>query len=102
MKNEDTGGYDAKEKGVTGTNRNDLLNNNQKIYTGSANHRRISFNNSEFMPIKQCLNNKCQSDYTKYNVRGYCQNCVQQLEFYKHERPQMFAKIVASLQGVAV
>lgn len=102
MKNKITAGeqFDAKEKvlmdSITKTFDNHSINHVQ-----ADNKRLNGFNNSLFMPVKQCLNKNCKSDYVRFNERGYCQRCLQKLEYYRREQPQVFAKIVANLQEVA-
>ena len=99
MKNKTyTGEFDAKEKAPAGYDRKGF-NDNQNIYTGSINQGQISFDYKPYMTVKQCKNKSCGSDYLKFSLNGFCQNCLQRLEYYKHERPQMFAKIVENLQG---
>ena len=40
---------------------------------------------------RQCK--KCCSDYMKFSIDGYCQKCVQRVEFIMRERPQILQKL---------
>lgn len=39
----------------------------------------------------QCI--RCKSDYMNFSVNGYCQNCIQRVEFVNREHPQVLKKI---------
>lgn len=43
----------------------------------------------------QCL--KCNSDYMRFAIDGWCQNCLQRIEFIVREHPNVLKKI--QLQG---
>lgn len=63
--------------------------NNQKI--SAFDFRRIRSSS-------QCFS--CGGDYLKYSVNGYCQDCLQKIEFIKREHPHIYAN--ASQKGGAI
>lgn len=60
----------------------DFLNGNQKGLT--------VFNSNKNKPCGQCV--QCRSDYMKFAVNGYCQYCLQKVEYIVREHPQALRK----------
>ena len=51
-------------------------------------HQTVSaFNFKQNKAFGQCV--KCGSDYLKYAVNGYCQKCLQRIEFIIREYPHI-------------
>jgi len=61
----------------------DFLNGNQKAISA------FDFNRKQ--PFGQCV--RCRSDYMKFAVDGYCQDCQQKVEFILREHQQVLKKI---------
>ena len=59
--------------------------NNQNS-RGRINHRQFVFNYTQNRNAVQCL--KCGSDYMRFAVDGYCQNCQQRVEYILREHPR--------------
>lgn len=51
----------------------------------------FAFKYKENLRLNQCR--KCGSDYMKYAVGGFCQNCVQKVEFITREFPKFIQRI---------
>ncbi len=67
-----------------GSNPFDYLQGNQKAFS--------TFNCSKNQRFGQCV--KCQSDYMKFSVNGFCQRCLQRVEFIIREHPQVLQQTV--------
>ncbi len=47
---------------------------------------------------KQCI--RCKSDYMRYSsIDGYCQDCIQRVEYITREHPQVLRKVKAQAGG---
>lgn len=51
----------------------------------------FEFDNNKNNRTGQCI--RCKSDYMKYAIKGYCQNCIQRCEFISREYPQVLEKV---------
>lgn len=69
-----------------GSNPFDYLQGNQKAFS--------TLDCRKNQPFGQCV--KCLSDYMKFSVNGYCQRCLQKIEFIVREHPQVLRQISAS------
>lgn len=69
--------------GRIGSNPFDYLQGNQKAFP-TLDYRKNQ-------PFGQCV--RCQSDYMKFSVNGYCQRCLQRIEFIIREHPQVLQRI---------
>jgi predicted amidophosphoribosyltransferase len=61
----------------------DFLNGNQKAVSA------FDFNKNK--PFGQCVG--CRSDYMKFASGGYCQDCLQRVEYIVREHPHILRKI---------
>jgi predicted amidophosphoribosyltransferase len=51
----------------------------------------FSFDNNKNNTNKQCI--RCKSDYMRYSIDGYCQDCIQRVEYVNREHPQVLRKV---------
>lgn len=61
----------------------DFFNGNQKAISAFDFNRKKNFG--------QCV--KCRSDYMRFAIDGYCQDCQQRVEFIVRERPHVLRRI---------
>lgn len=66
-----------------GSNPIDFLTGNQKAFS--------AFDCNRKQMRGQCV--KCRSDYMKFAVDGFCQDCQQRVEFVRREHPHILRKI---------
>ena len=49
------------------------------------------FDSNKYNGFGQCF--QCRSDYMKFSFKGFCQRCLQKVEFISREHPQVLRKI---------
>lgn len=59
-----------------------------------------AFNYRKNAPFGQCQ--KCGSDYMKFSVNGFCQDCQQRCEFITREHPHIVREIKNQRRGTAL
>lgn len=66
-------------------------------FTGGKNKGLNSLNYRKYERNGQC--SQCGSDYMKHSVNGFCQDCMQRVEFIVREHPQTLRNINMSQQN---
>ncbi len=66
-----------------------LSKNQNQIHAGGIEKRFDVFHYRQFDRFGQSKCRKCGSDYMRFSVDGYCQNCQQKVEFIVREHPHL-------------
>ena len=70
---------------------------NQKFNNAGGTIKRFDvFNFRGIATLRQCT--KCGSDYLRFAVNGFCQDCLQRAEFVVREHPHVAARAMGKFE----
>jgi hypothetical protein len=77
-------------KALASVERKRLSKNQNQIHAGGIEKRFDVFHYRQFHRFGQSIEcRKCGSDYMRFSVGGYCQDCQQKVEFIVREHPRL-------------